>query len=193
MHDMGLRIPIPNWTGYTSDESKSGSFSSQADELLAEAKKIAGKEEERIRQIKAETQEWKKIQKSLELEASARERERATAKMGSQGGKDDSSDTNSLLSVFDGLMYVLGDTEDETIGTSGRKAIAKSDGQEIEPEVVPVLSRWKQNPSDRSITGYVRNSPDFENGTEITISTVRRNVKKGTVVTTLSGKQYKLN
>jgi hypothetical protein len=53
-----------------------------------EAKKIAEKEGERIRQIKAETEEWKKIQRSLESEAALRERERQmTEKMGKQAAK----------------------------------------------------------------------------------------------------------
>ena len=101
-------------------------------------------------------------------------------------------DSNSTLeSVFDGLMYVLGGNDDETIGNTG-EGVNRED-QVITPENVPVLSRWKQNPDDNSITGYVRNSPDFANGTEITITTVRKEVKSGTVVTTPSGLQYKLS
>jgi hypothetical protein len=56
---------------------------------------------------------------------------------------------------------------------------------------VPVLARWKQN-TDGSITGYISNSPNFRNGTEITTSPVKRGATAGSVVKTGSGSQYRL-
>ncbi|KAL7519656.1 hypothetical protein ACHAWX_004416 [Stephanocyclus meneghinianus] len=56
---------------------------------------------------------------------------------------------------------------------------------------VPVVSKFTQNP-DGSITGIVRNSKNFRNGTEITTSPVRRGAKAGEVVTTSSGSKYRL-
>ena len=56
---------------------------------------------------------------------------------------------------------------------------------------VPTLTNWMQNP-DGSITGRVANSPNFRNGTKITTSPVRKGVRKGAVIKTGSGSQYKL-
>lgn len=56
---------------------------------------------------------------------------------------------------------------------------------------IPTLSNWVQN-ADGSLTGKVRNSKSYRNGTKITTSPVRRGVKKGSVVKTGSGSQYKL-
>jgi hypothetical protein len=86
------------------------------------------------------------------------------------------------------------------------KAAAKSAGgfslfggagstKKAEPKVVvdniPVVGKFKQNP-DGSITGIVRNSKNFRNGTEITTSPVKRGAKAGDVVTTSSGSKYRL-
>jgi hypothetical protein len=56
---------------------------------------------------------------------------------------------------------------------------------------IPIVSKFKQN-ADGSITGVVRNSKSFRNGTEITTSPVRRGAKSGDVVTTSSGSKYRL-
>jgi hypothetical protein len=80
--------------------------------------------------------------------------------------------------------------ESDTAPVSNRSATTSTSSKVIEPEHVPVLSRWTQSPVDRSITGYVRNSPDHGNGTEITILTFGKDVKRGSMVSTLSGKQY---
>ena len=187
-----------------------------------EAKKITDKEEERIRQIKAETAEWKRIQKSLELEAAARKTGKrkkeapeavnildsfqkpsldATneADIEVSNRQAEGKERDSILkSVLDGFLYVRGEDQDaaiektESISAYRENSKIEKNGQEITPENVPVLSRWRQNPENRSITGFVRNSSEFDNGTEITISTARADAKSGTVVTSLSGRQYKL-
>jgi hypothetical protein len=58
-------------------------------------------------------------------------------------------------------------------------------------DTIPVLSRWKQN-SDGTVTGSVSNSVDFESGTLITTSPIKKGAKKGEVVTTLGGSKYRL-
>ena len=56
---------------------------------------------------------------------------------------------------------------------------------------IPTLTNWVQN-DDGSLTGKVSNSKNYRNGTKITTSPVRKGVKKGSVVKTGSGSQYKL-
>ena len=56
---------------------------------------------------------------------------------------------------------------------------------------IPIVGKFRQN-RDGSITGIVRNSKNFSNGTEITTSPVGRGAKAGDVVTTSSGSKYRL-
>jgi hypothetical protein len=55
---------------------------------------------------------------------------------------------------------------------------------------IPILSRWKQN-ANGSLTGRISNSSNYEDNTEITTSAVPK-ARRGTVVTTKSGSQYRL-
>jgi len=56
---------------------------------------------------------------------------------------------------------------------------------------IPVLRNFVQN-RDGSLTGQVSGSKNFRNNEKITTSPVRRGVKKGMVVKTSSGSQYRL-
>merc|ERR1711865_653680 len=60
----------------------------------------------------------------------------------------------------------------------------------------PILSRWKQNKDDNSITGIVSNSSTYKKGQKITTSPIRTTkdkIVKGAVVVTTSGSKYQLN
>ena len=73
-----------------------------------------------------------------------------------------------------------------SFGSGGNKAADKK-----VPVDIPSVVRFKQN-KDGSITGIVKNSKNFRNGTEITTSPVKRGAKIGDIVTTSSGSKYKL-
>jgi len=64
-------------------------------------------------------------------------------------------------------------------------------GGSVPQDDIPILKGFRQN-TDKSITGIVSNSKNFRNGTAITTSPVRGEAKKGTVVKTQSGSQYRL-
>jgi hypothetical protein len=68
---------------------------------------------------------------------------------------------------------------------------AKKEAPKVVDDGIPIVSKFTQN-SDGSITGIVRNSKSFKNGTEITTSPVKRGAKAGDVVTTSSGSKYRL-
>lgn len=87
----------------------------------------------------------------------------------------DSTKPKTAFSLFGGAKAATGSTS--TTNTTNN---------------IPILSRWKQN-SDGSVTGYISNSKSFRNGTEITTSPVKGVLKKGSVVKTSSGSQYRLN
>jgi hypothetical protein len=55
---------------------------------------------------------------------------------------------------------------------------------------IPILSRWTQN-ANGSLTGWISNSSNYEDNTKITTSSVPK-ARRGTVVTTKSGSQYRL-
>jgi hypothetical protein len=76
-------------------------------------------------------------------------------------------------------------------GTAAPKAaVAKKVATPVADDI-PIISKFRQN-ADGSITGIVRNSKSFRNGTEITTSAVARGAKAGSVVTTSSGSKYRL-
>jgi hypothetical protein len=68
---------------------------------------------------------------------------------------------------------------------------AKKEAPKVVDDGIPIVSKFTQN-NDGSITGIVRNSKSFKNGTEITTSPVKRGAKSGDVVTTSSGSKYRL-
>jgi hypothetical protein len=57
---------------------------------------------------------------------------------------------------------------------------------------VPEVRRWRQN-FDGSITGFIYDSKNFEDGTKVTTSPVPRGARKGTTVTTKGGTKYFLS
>jgi len=57
---------------------------------------------------------------------------------------------------------------------------------------VPIVGKFKQN-ADGSITGIVRNSKNFKDGTRITTSPVKKGAKSGDLVVTSSGSKYQLD
>lgn len=63
---------------------------------------------------------------------------------------------------------------------------------------IPTISSWIENP-DKSITGIINNSPDFESGEEIMTAPIREKMekplnfgRKAIVVTTVSGSRFRL-
>ena len=60
------------------------------------------------------------------------------------------------------------------------------------PKEIPEVKRWKQN-RDGSIIGLIYNSRNFKDGTRVTTSPVPRGAKRGSVVKTGSGNQYRLS
>eukprot|EP00529_Nitzschia_sp_RCC80_P016631 CAMPEP_0113484592 /NCGR_PEP_ID=MMETSP0014_2-20120614/24041_1 /TAXON_ID=2857 /ORGANISM="Nitzschia sp." /LENGTH=656 /DNA_ID=CAMNT_0000378199 /DNA_START=480 /DNA_END=2450 /DNA_ORIENTATION=+ /assembly_acc=CAM_ASM_000159 len=74
---------------------------------------------------------------------------------------------------------------------SATKVAAKKKTAAVAKSSTPTLSNWVQN-DDGSLTGKVSNSKNYRNGTKITTSPVRKGVRKGSVVKTGSGSQYKL-
>lgn len=79
-----------------------------------------------------------------------------------------------------------------TISLPQNRVASKTPSPQQKLEKVPVLSRWVQNPTSRTITGDISGSKNFRNGTRITTSPVRGKAKAGAVVRTGSGSQYLL-
>jgi len=191
-----------------------GNLSDQADLLQAEIKKSSQSTEANVRAMTEETEGWKNVQKSLELEAPHKVKRGVAPRrqqkqqfefkgFGAPPLRRDGKKNMSKKQVGQQATEVI-DARDSFKAqekkirkedSHGSKLSSVIDGSlyVVTPENIPELSRWKQNPADQSITGFVRNSSEFDNGTEITIETDRDGAKKGLVVTSLSGQQYKLN
>jgi hypothetical protein len=58
------------------------------------------------------------------------------------------------------------------------------------PQGVPSMRRWKEN-RDKTITGFIRGSPTFAEGEQVTTSPIARgSISAGEVVVTNSGSKY---
>jgi hypothetical protein len=88
--------------------------------------------------------------------------------------------TFSLAALFAG----------EDAGTDGarRKAVTSRPPQRVEapPRGVPVITKWRQN-SDRSISGFISGSSNFEEGEAVTTSPINGEAIAKAVVTTETG------
>eukprot|EP00536_Pseudo-nitzschia_multiseries_P001777 jgi/Psemu1/300973/fgenesh1_kg.23_\ len=64
-------------------------------------------------------------------------------------------------------------------------------GRLFSKENIPSIVEWTQN-EDGTITGFVNNKEGFEDGTQITTSPVEQGARKGMVIQTRGGSEYKL-
>jgi hypothetical protein len=110
-----------------------------------------------------------------------------------------SSDTTTIPS-FDGLtratisLFGLGKKELEELPAPKVQTISSSStttkSRRTAPFGVPTITRWRQN-SDKTITGLVKGSRNFDDGSRITTSPITNGIiASGEVVRTGSGSRY---
>lgn len=102
----------------------------------------------------------------------------------------------SVESLFGGAKKVSGmsstkktEVKREVPTMTGR--FTGSSGSADSKEEIPTLTDWKQNP-DGCITGTVKKSKSFKDGTSISTSPVLKGAKAGSIVRTGAGSLYRL-
>lgn len=78
----------------------------------------------------------------------------------------------------------------KTESASEAPIIARTTPTATAPRAVPTISKWKFDPSDNSISGFISGSSAFKDGEPITTSAIVGEASSNTVIRTKSGSRY---
>jgi hypothetical protein len=161
-----------------------------------EEQKVLRRAEEALEKSRAAAEERKvdairRTQEAVESAEKARKEQQAAEQLAREhglvgGGGEASTSTGSPTSASRPTISLssLGGNDVDDMANNGAEAPVSSDG----PAGVPVLYDWIQY-IDGSVTGFVKGSRNFKDGSKVSTSPVPNGARGGTVITTESGSQ----